>query len=162
MSSANYILGLSGIYEFHCFPLSFYFLKCIPYLLDKSARTSFVPRASTASRSRVRASSSFWASSASETAMICTASSAACSSRRPPPPSPPGCRSASARWRAARPRRQSFVPLHGTPITGSVVFAAIAPARCAAMPANARITETSALPSRRGKFPCLIRTPVSG
>ena len=40
----------------------------------------------------------------------------------------------------------SFVPLHGTPITGSVVFAAIAPARCAAMPANARITENP--PSR--------------
>ena len=32
------------------------------------------------------------------------------------------------------------------PITGSVVFAAIAPARCAAMPANARITENP--PSR--------------
>ena len=31
----EYILGLSGIYEFHCFPLSFYFLKCIPYLLIK-------------------------------------------------------------------------------------------------------------------------------
>ena len=35
----------------------------------------------------------------------------------------------------------SFAPLHGTPMTGSVVFAAIAPATCAAMPASAMIQE---------------------
>ena len=35
----------------------------------------------------------------------------------------------------------SFAPLHGTPITGSVVFAAMAPAKCAAMPASAMIQE---------------------
>ena len=46
--------------------------------------------------------------------------------------------------RASIPSR--LVDLQGMPITGSVVFAAIAPARCAAMPANARITENP--PSR--------------
>ena len=54
--------------------------------------------------------------------------------RRRRPPSPPGCPSASARWRAGNPSPSMNEDLTGIPMTGSVVWPAITPARCAALP----------------------------
>ena len=62
------------------------------------------------------------------------------SSRRSGPRWPPGCRWASAPWPAARPVPSIAPPFMGMPMTGRVVLAAKAPARCAAMPAAHRMT----------------------
>ena len=80
------------------------------------------------------------ASSASESARIAAARSAGVGARRRWPPSPPAGRAASAPSTAANRARRACPPTSGTPITGSVVCATIAPARCAASPAPAMST----------------------
>ena len=61
--------------------------------------------------------------------------------------------------RASMPSREAFM---GTPITGSSDLAAITPARCAAFPAPAMITEKPLIGGRCGELERLVRGLVGG